>query len=127
MGDQSIKRIIGKVELEMIAVRIPKEIREYREKLIFGLGARQLIALILMVGIGGATLYYGLPIVGADAVENIIFVECVPIGVIGFFPQKDGLKPEKYLSLIFRFYVRAPRKRKFISDNFFDFRNEKED
>ena len=35
----------------MIAVRIPKEIRAYKEKLVAGLTARQLIASIIAVGI----------------------------------------------------------------------------
>lgn len=114
----------------MIAVRMPKEIREYKEKLIFGLTARNLIAGLLMLGIGGGTFYYLRfvnPIVSEDMIENIIFFECVPIGVIGFFPQKDGIKPETWIKMLIRYYFIVPKKRKFISDNFFDFRNKKED
>ena len=56
-----------------------------------------------------------------DKMEDIIFVLCLPAGVLGFLPQKNGLKPETQIKMLVRFYLIKPKKRKFESINFFDF------
>lgn len=111
----------------MIAVRVPKEIRDYKEKLWAGMTARQLIALIIMIPLGILIYRYGKPIIGKNAVENLIFILLVPIGVIGFFPYQHGMKPEVWFKVLFRYYFLVPKTRKFISKNHFDFRRMKDD
>lgn len=111
----------------MIAVRIPKEIRDYKEKIWAGLTARQLIALIIMIPLGILIYVKGKPILGQDAVENLILVVLAPIGLVGFFPHKNGIRPEVWFWLLIRYHFIVPKERKFISENHFDFRDMKDD
>lgn len=110
----------------MIAVRIPKEIRDYKEKLWAGLNARQIVALVAMAGIGVPVYWYGQPILGQDGIENVLCVLLMPIGLVGFFPYQYGMKPEVWFKVLIRYYFIKPKERKFVSKNFFDFRNVKE-
>lgn len=111
----------------MIAVRIPKEIREYKERILFGLTGRQLLSVMAMAGVGFVMFKYVRPSMSEDMFENVFACVLVPIGFLGFFPQKNGMSPEVWAKVILRFYVIVPRKRKFIVKNFFDFRNIKVD
>ena len=43
----------------MIAVRIPEEIRKYKEKILFGLTARQIISVVLTLAICSPLYWYG--------------------------------------------------------------------
>ena len=108
--------------MRMIAVRIPTEIRSYKEKIFAGLTARQLVAVMAIVAIGAPLYYYGKPMLGEDKIEMLVLVVLAPIGAVGFFPYKYGMKPEIWFKLLFRYYFLVPKKRKFISKNFFDFR-----
>ena len=105
----------------MIAVRIPKEIREYKTKVWKRFTARNLLAICYMFLVVGFCFFQIRPIVGMDKMEDIIFVLCLPAGVLGFLPQKNGLKPETLIKMLVRFYLIKPKKRKFESINFFDF------
>ena len=48
----------------MIAVRIPKEIKEYKEKLVFGLNVRQLISVVIALTICIPLYIFGRKIIG---------------------------------------------------------------
>lgn len=109
----------------MIAVRIPKEIRDYKEKILAGLTARQVVALIVMIPLGIAIYRYSLPAFGKNMAENLVCIVLTPIGLLGFFPYKHGMKPEVWFKLLIRFYFIVPKKRKFVSKNHFDFRKTK--
>lgn len=110
----------------MIAVRIPEEIRTYKEKIIGGFTARQLIA-SAVIGFICIPLYIrGKEFINEEIISWIVMAVAAPIGVIGFFPEIYGMKPEKFLKYYIKFEFFAPRKRVFISDNFFDFRKYKE-
>lgn len=84
-----------------IEVRVPKEIMEYKEKIIFGLSIRQLICFILAIIIGVVTYYFGQKIVGANVVSYIVILEVMPIFGVGFI-KKNGFTFEKYTVLMFR-------------------------
>lgn len=80
-----------------LETRIPKEIHDYREKIVFGLSARQLAALgaaAAVVLATGLPLYY---LAGIDLkiLEYILILEAMPIIAVGFIRHK-GLPFEKY-------------------------------
>ena len=54
-----------------IEVRIPKEIKEYKEKIIFGLNLRQLISVFVGGIICLSTYFLIKPIVGTDLASDI--------------------------------------------------------
>lgn len=84
-----------------IEVRIPKEITEYKEKILFGLTIRQLLcfALAIILGIGS---YLLLKIyVGKEIASYVVIIEVLPIFATGFF-KKNGFTFEQYVRLILR-------------------------
>lgn len=86
-----------------IEVRIPKEITEYKEKIIFGLSLRQLIFFVLAILVSGGS-YFLLTMVfnwDKDLVGYIVIFEVFPLLALGFV-RKNGFPFEKYAALIIR-------------------------
>lgn len=83
-----------------LETRIPKEITEYREKIVFGMSGRQLIAItaaIAVVGLTAFVLWYLLGINFA-IVEYILILEALPIVAFGFVRHK-GMSFEELLRI----------------------------
>ena len=72
-----------------IEVRIPKEIKEYKEKIIFGLNLRQLISVLVGGIICLSTFFLIKPIVGVDLASDIIIIEAIPIFAFGFIKVRS--------------------------------------
>lgn len=72
-----------------IEVRIPKEIKEYKEKIIFGLNLRQLISVLVGGIICLSTFFLIKPIVGVDLASDIIAIEAIPIFAFGFIKVRS--------------------------------------
>lgn len=102
----------------MITVRIPKEIRQYKEKLAFGLTARQMIATIVAVVVCVPTYLYGRKIMGDDAASWIVITVALPCAGIGFV-KKNGMPFEKYIWTVLKQQLIYPQKTNFKTDNFF--------
>lgn len=100
----------------MIAVRIPEEIRKYKEKIAFGLTARQLICTILTLFICVPLYWYGKDYIQEDILAWIIIAIAVPLEAIGFV-RINGMPMERYAIAAFKFEVLYPRKRKFKTEN----------
>lgn len=86
-----------------IEVRIPKEITEYKERIIFGLNIRQLISFVAAIIVGLTTYYFANKYLGADAASYIVIIIVIPIFALGFF-KKDGFTFEQYVKIIFRHF-----------------------
>lgn len=83
-----------------LETRIPKEITEYREKIVFGMSGRQLIAVataVVVVGLTAFVLWYLLGISFA-VVEYILILEALPIVAFGFIRHK-GMPFEQMLRI----------------------------
>ena len=85
----------------MIEVRIPKEITEYKEKIIFGLSIRQIICFSIAVAMALGTWFILRPILGDDITSDIIIVEVIPCVAIGFI-KINGFNFEDYAKLFIR-------------------------
>ena len=74
-----------------LETRIPKEINDYREKLVFGLSARQLGAVGVAVAVVGATaaVMHGLLGIDLKIVEYVLILEAMPIVAVGFLRPKS--------------------------------------
>ena len=108
----------------MIAVRIPEEIRKYKEKIMFGLNARQLIASVLAIAICVPLYMLGKDYLSEDTLSWLIIGIAVPIGAIGFF-KYNGMPMEKFAIAWVTFEFINPIKRFFKSENAFrDWQNQ---
>ncbi|MGI6588787.1 MAG: PrgI family protein [Peptococcia bacterium] len=102
----------------MIEVKIPREIRAYKEKLFFGLNLRQTICAALAIAINIPLYIYVRPIIGDDLASWFIIFVTVPLFLIGFF-QYNGMPFEKFALCILRFQLLTPQKRKYKTENLF--------
>jgi hypothetical protein len=102
----------------VIAVRIPKEIRDYKEKLIFGLNLRQLIATVLALGMCVPLYLFGRKYVGEDIISWVVIVIALPLVSLGFF-RFNGMVFEKFVACVAKQMFFSKRKRLFKSANFF--------
>lgn len=102
----------------MIAVRIPEEIRKYKEKIMFGLNARQLIATLLALFICVPLYFFGRNYLSDDILSWIIILIAVPLLAIGFF-RFNGMPMEKFVLAFVKFELLFPVKRKYKIENAF--------
>ena len=93
-----------------IEVRIPKEITEYQEKILFGLSLRQLISFAIALTTGVATYLLVAKLWGEDLAGYLVIVEVMPIFAIGFI-RINGFSFEKYLALMIRHKYGYSRRR----------------
>ena len=108
----------------MIAVRIPEEIRKYKEKIAFGLTARQIISVILTALICVPLYWFGRPYIVEDVLSWMIILIALPVLSIGFL-KFNGMPMEKFFVVWLKFEFLYPRKRKFRTDNAFrDWQNQ---
>ena len=95
--------------------KIPKEIRDYRESIFFGLSARQFFCSLLAVGVA-VGLYFGLrPLVGTQEVGWICILGAAPFAACGFF-RYHGMTAEQFAWAWFKSEVLYPKKLVFRSD-----------
>lgn len=100
----------------MIAVRIPEEIRKYKEKIAFGLTVRQLICTLATLFICVPLYWFGRDYIPEDILAWVIIGIAVPLEAVGFI-KINGMPMEKYAVVAFKFEVLYPRKRKFKTEN----------
>ena len=86
-------------------IKIPKEVRQHKETIFFGLSARQFLCALFAVGIAAA-VYLGLR--GPAS----------PVAVAGFFSY-NGLTLEQFLWVFLKSEVLCAGKRVFHSENFY--------
>lgn len=99
-----------------ISVRIPDEVRTYKEKIIAGLTARQLICSILAIGICAPLYYFGRNYISEDVLSWIIIIIGLPLLSVGFL-KFHGLPMEKFFVAWFKFEWLYPRKRTYKIEN----------
>lgn len=103
----------------MIEKPIPREIRDFKEKLVLGLTGRQLIAVILALIICVPTYIWGRPLLGDDVASWICILAATPSLMFGFY-KKNGMTFEQYVKVMFRFNFIVPITRKYKIQNFFE-------
>ena len=99
----------------MLTASIPKDIRDYKEKLIAGLSARQLISSIAAIGVCVPLYIYGRKYLPEDVISWLVIIIAFPLGAIGFF-KFNGMPAEKFVVCIIT-YMMYPIKRIYKSTN----------
>ena len=93
----------------MIEIRIPKEIKNYREKLFFGLTLRQCICAGIALLICVPLYIWGNKFLPQEAVSWVVVFIAVPLMLTGFFRFND-MTFEQFAIEVIRFYA-YPQKR----------------
>lgn len=103
----------------MIEIKIPKEIRHYKEKLAFGLTVRQLISVTLALSINIPLYILGRDILGDELMSWLVIIIAVPLAMIGWF-NYNGLNFEQFLVALIQFEFLYPKKRIYKSENIYE-------
>lgn len=103
----------------MIEIRIPKEIRTYKEKLFFGLNLRQLICTLIAIIINVPLYWFGKDYVGADTASWIVIFIAMPLFMIGYF-NYNGMTFEQFIKSVIQHEIIYPQKRKYVTVNMFE-------
>lgn len=93
----------------MIEIRIPKEIKNYREKLFFGLTLRQCICAGISLAICVPLYIWGHHFLPQEAISWIVVLVAVPLMLTGFFRYND-MAFEQFAMEVIHFYA-SPQKR----------------
>lgn len=93
----------------MIEIRIPKEIKNYREKLFFGLTLRQCICAGIALLICVPLYIWGHHFLPQEAISWIVVFIAVPLMLTGFFRYND-MAFEQFALEVIHFYF-YPQKR----------------
>lgn len=101
-----------------IEVKIPKEIREYRESIFFGLSARQFTCSLLALSAAVGFYFVFDPLVGTESVGWICILGAAPFAACGFFTY-HGMTAEQTLWAWFKSQVLTPRRLVFRSDSLY--------
>ena len=80
----------------MIAVRIPEEIKKYKEKIAFGLTSRQLVSSIIALAVCVPLYWFGRSYIPEDVLSWLIILIALPLLAIGFF-HFNGMPFEKFI------------------------------
>lgn len=86
-----------------IEVKVPKDIKEYKEKIIFGLSGRQLVCSIIAIGVGTGAFFAFKNIIPMEFLVYVIMAFSLPPFAFGFF-KKDGYKLEKLIAIYVNFF-----------------------
>ena len=99
-----------------IVVRIPKEIKEYKEKLILGLNVRQLASSIVALGVVVPFYIFGRKYVNDEIISWLSIIIALPVVGFGFF-KYNGMTFEQFALAFIRFEFLLPAKRKYKTSN----------
>lgn len=88
----------------MIEIRIPKEIKNYREKLFFGLTLRQCICAGIALLICVPLYIWGHHFLPQEAISWIVVFIAVPLMLTGFFRYND-MAFEQFALEVIHFYA----------------------
>ncbi|NLD48091.1 MAG: PrgI family protein [Clostridiaceae bacterium] len=97
-----------------IEVRVPKEITEYKEKILFGLTIRQLLCFASAIILGLASYFIASRYWSTEIAGYVVILEVIPIFATGFF-KKNGFTFEQYVKLILRHKL-GQNKRKYQTE-----------
>jgi len=101
----------------MIEVRIPKEIKEYKEKLFFGLTLRQCICTALALSISVPFYIFSKGYLHEEIRSWGVIIVALPLMLIGFFTYNQMTFEQFFIELI-KMYVN-PQKRPFKQENIY--------
>lgn len=100
----------------MIEIRINRDPREYKDKIIAGLTLRQLICTVIMLGINIPLYIFGAKYINKELIGYLIILIAVPFILIGFF-EYNKMPFERVIWAAIQSKLIQPSKRKYSNKN----------
>ena len=99
-------------------IKIPKEVRQHRETIFFGLSARQFLCALFAVGIAVA-VYLGLgETIGKETASWACILSAAPMAAAGFFTY-NGLTLEQFAWAFLKSEILCAGNRVFKAENIY--------
>ena len=103
--------------MNTIEVKIPKEVRQHKESIFFGLSVRQFICSAFAVVIAaGIYLLLGNTI-GKETASWVCILAAAPFAIAGFFTY-NGMTLEQFVWVFLKSEILCAGNRPFIAENF---------
>lgn len=102
----------------MIEVKIPKEVRQHKETIFFGLSSRQFICAVLAVAIAVFVYLFASQVIGKQTASWLCILAAAPVAVAGFFSY-NSLTLEQFLWAVVKSEILCAGNRPFVSENFY--------
>lgn len=99
-------------------IKIPKEVRQHKETIFFGLSARQFVCSVLAVGAAVGVYFLLKDIAGPETASWACIVAAAPVAVTGFFSY-NGLTFEQFAWAWLKSQVLCAGPRVFQSENIY--------
>ena len=97
-------------------IKIPKEVRQHKETIFFGLSARQFFCAIAAVGLA-VGVYLGLsPALGKETASWLCILAAAPVALAGFF-RYNAMTLEQFAWAFLKSEVLCAGERRFVSEN----------
>ena len=99
-------------------IKIPKEVRQHKETIFFGLSARQFFCAVAAVGLAvGVFLGLG-PVIGKETASWLCILAAAPVALAGFF-NYNGMTLEQFAWAFLKSEFLCAGERRFISKNIY--------
>lgn len=99
-------------------IKIPKEVRQHKESIFFGLSARQFFCALVAVGLA-VGVYLGLgPMLGKETASWLCILAAAPVALAGFF-NYNGMTLEQFAWAFLKSEILCAGERRFVSKNFY--------
>ncbi len=99
-------------------IKIPKEVRQHKESIFFGLSARQFVCAAAAVGLA-AGIYLGLsPALGKETASWLSILSAAPLALAGFFTY-NGMSFEQFVWAFVKSEILCAGQRRFVSANIY--------
>ena len=99
-------------------IKIPKEVRQHKETIFFGLSARQFLSAVLAVALAAA-VYLGLgDMIGKETASWLCILAAAPVALAGFF-HYNGMTLEQFAWAFLKSEIICAGNRPFVSENFY--------
>lgn len=92
----------------MLRVPINKEIREFKETMVWGLTLRQSLFSALAIAAAVLSYLYLSPLLGDEATSWVCVLAAAPFALLGFY-KYNGMPAEKVLAAWLRSMVQTPK------------------
>ena len=106
------------VEVNILEIKINRDIRDYTESMYFGLSARQFFFSVLAVGIAVGVYFLLKPVLGMETVSWLCILGAAPFAAMGFV-NYHGMTAEQFLWAWLRSEFLEPKELHFEAENLY--------
>ncbi len=103
--------------MNAIEVKIPKEVRQHKETIFFGLSMRQFLCSLMAVAVAAGVYLLLKDAIGEDNASWVCIIAAAPFAVAGFFTY-NGMNMEQFLWAVIKSELLCSGNRPFASENF---------